>query len=115
VFDYYGVQVAFEHHDHAYKRSLRLKNNKPHPNGTLYMGDGCWGIKQPRVNNLHKWYIANYRSARNVLAVTIENDKYKIQAFNEQGEVFDEVTSPDLQLREQSGQTLKLAPAILVH
>lgn len=110
IFDTYALDVAFEHHDHAYKRSLRLCNNQPSTTGTLYMGDGCWGIKEPRKNSIPRWYIVHFQPKRNVLAVTMHHDKYWIRAIGEDGQVFDEATSLDLRSMAQSVQTRELAP-----
>lgn len=107
VFDEFGLTVAFEHHDHDYKRTLRLKNNKPDPQGTLYMGDGCWGIKHPRINPQDRWYLVTHRPVRHFLMVIMENNRYTIKAVNELGEVFDEVssTTPDPRLAVQNERT----------
>lgn len=113
LFDKYGVNVAFEHHDHAYKRTYRMKNNRPDPNGTLYMGDGSWGIKKPRTSGRHRRYIANFRSVRHVLLVTLEKNGYTIQAIDNEGRTFDKITTPLPQLMEQIGQTP--APASSSH
>lgn len=43
LFDRHGMTVAFEHHDQTLKRTKLLRGGKPHPQGTLYLGDGGWG------------------------------------------------------------------------
>jgi len=43
-FDTFGVQVAFENHVHAFKRTVPLRNDLLNANGTVYLGDGYWGI-----------------------------------------------------------------------
>lgn len=106
LFDEFGLNVAFEHHDHDFKRSVPIKYDKPDPDGTLYMGDGCWGIRHPRVNNQNRWYLVSRKPVRHFLAVTIENNTYSIKAVDEFGEVFDEVssTTPARQSVEQIEQ-----------
>jgi hypothetical protein len=32
------LAVGFEHHDHSYKRTKKLKGGQPNVNGTLYLG-----------------------------------------------------------------------------
>ena len=32
------LDVGFEHHDHSYKRTKKLKGGQPNVNGTLYLG-----------------------------------------------------------------------------
>lgn len=44
IFDKYHVHVAFENHVHAFKRTFALKHDQVNPNGTVYLGDGYWGI-----------------------------------------------------------------------
>lgn len=48
LFDSGQLDVAFEHHDHMLKRTKRLRNNQPAEDGTLYLGDGCFG-QAPRT------------------------------------------------------------------
>ena len=45
LFEKWGIQVAFEHHDHAYKRTYPLLKNRIQPHGIIYLGDGGWGLK----------------------------------------------------------------------
>jgi hypothetical protein len=44
LFDEYGVQLAFEHHDHAYKRTYPIRKGTVDPRGVVYLGDGAWGV-----------------------------------------------------------------------
>lgn len=46
-----GVKLAFEHHDHVYKRTELLKAGEIDPDGVQYMGDGSWGIVIRNVLN----------------------------------------------------------------
>lgn len=42
--DRYGVTAVFEHDNHCYKRTHRLRNHQRDDlNGVLYLGDGAWG------------------------------------------------------------------------
>ena len=45
IFDEFGFLVAFENHEHNFKRTKPLINDKPDPCGTYYLGDGAWGIE----------------------------------------------------------------------
>lgn len=49
VFDRHQLTVAFENHDHTFKRSHFIKNGERvgDAEGTLYLGDGCWGKRSP--------------------------------------------------------------------
>jgi hypothetical protein len=44
LFERYGVQIAFENHDHVYKRTVPLRSGAPHADGVVYIGDGSWGM-----------------------------------------------------------------------
>lgn len=38
-----GVTLVFENHDHAYKRTFPIKNNRIDQRGVVDIGDGAWG------------------------------------------------------------------------
>ena len=46
LFDRYNVVGAFENHVHQFKRTYPLKNGEVvnDTEGTIYFGDGAWGI-----------------------------------------------------------------------
>lgn len=44
LFDEQGVLFAMENHVHAFKRTVPLRDSKPHENGTIYFGDGRAGV-----------------------------------------------------------------------
>jgi len=44
LFDKYNMTISFENHSHAFKRSKRIKGEKANPDGTLYLGEGSWGV-----------------------------------------------------------------------
>lgn len=91
LFDKYGLDLAFENHDHVFKRSHPLKANKIDPTGTVYLGEGCWGRTARRVMG-DRWY--------NVKALPKEHFWYMqnrpaglfCQAIDKFGKVFDETT-----------------------
>ncbi len=37
------VRVAFENHDHTYKRTYPMRDGEIHATGVVYIGDGAWG------------------------------------------------------------------------
>ena len=59
LFDEYGLTVAFENHDHALKRSHPLKAGEiaKDGEGTLYLGDGCFGRSARPVSYGGRWYL----------------------------------------------------------
>jgi hypothetical protein len=89
LFEQFGVDVAFEHHNHAYKRTHPLRNNKIDPGGVLYLGDGGWGVspRKPRED----WYLAKTASTVHFILVRIHGQSRSFLAINGEGQVFDEV------------------------
>jgi acid phosphatase type 7 len=43
LFARFGVDLAFENHDHAYKRTKPLVQGQISQSGTIFVGDGNWG------------------------------------------------------------------------
>lgn len=92
LFDKYGVKLAFENHDHCFKRTQPLRAGKMDPKGTVYLGDGAWGVKL-RVPDPAKprWYLAKKGAIRHFYLVTLYPEARHVLAVNEAGQVFDEV------------------------
>lgn len=94
LFEEGGVRAVFEHHDHAYKRTFPLLNNKVNPDGIVYLGDGAWGVKNIRISPRAKkrFYIAKFSSLRHFILTTISSTQMQFQAINDKGEIFDSYT-----------------------
>ena len=92
LFDRYGVKLAFEHHDHAFKRTVPIRAGKKDPKGIIYLGDGAWGVnlRKPDTQN-PRWYIARTESVRHFYVVTLFRKAREVLAVNEKGEIFDEL------------------------
>lgn len=93
LFEKYGLKAAFEHHDHAYKRSHPLKNGHIEKDGVTYIGDGAYGVKyaRPPKSPYGAWYLAQTAQERHFILVTIDGDNSKFQAINDQGKLFDQL------------------------
>ena len=90
LFEQYGVDVVFENHDHAYKRTPLIRNGRVDPDGVLYLGDGAWGANIRKVHvPENTWYLDRAVSVRHVIVTTIHGDERRHEAVNEYGEVFD--------------------------
>jgi hypothetical protein len=89
LFDKYGVKLAFENHDHCFKRTHPIRANKIDPKGTIYLGDGAWGVGVRPTKP--KWYIAKSGDIRHLYLVTLFPDARHVVAINEGGQIFDEV------------------------
>jgi len=92
LFEKHGVRMAFEHHDHAFKRTHPLRAGKVDERGIVYLGDGAWGVelRQPDPEQ-PRWYIARSGAIRHLFLVTLYPEARHVLALNEKGEVFDEV------------------------
>lgn len=93
IFEKYRLTAAFEHHDHAYKRTYPIKDNQVSRDGVIYLGDGAWGVENPRRARhvAQKWYLANFASERHFLKVVINGDKRYVAAITPKGSIIDEI------------------------
>lgn len=92
AFEKFGLSTAFEHHDHAYKRTHPLYQGKINfEKGVLYMGDGGWGVKKPRKPRAPTIgsYLAATASKRHFILVTLNEDFRYYQAIDYNGKVID--------------------------
>ncbi len=91
LFDRYHLTMAFENHDHDYKRTRPLRGGVVDPQGVLYVGDGAWGVKNPRQPRKDKnhWYVAKSAPARHFLLVEIGPEGRTLTAISSDGVVFD--------------------------
>ncbi len=94
LFDQYGLTAAFENHDHALKRTKLLKGDKEDPNGTLYLGDGCFGQEPRELVNHPRWYMAHAASVGHVWVVDVTKDGVTYVALGENGDELDRATTP---------------------
>jgi hypothetical protein len=94
IFDKHRLTAAFEHHDHAFKRTKLLRNNQPDPRGTLYLGDGCWGQGARAVGSARRWYEQKAASIQHFWLVDVFPNRVEYRAIDKEGQVFD-VYPPD--------------------
>jgi hypothetical protein len=94
IFDRHHLTVAFENHDHSFKRTPLLRENKPDPRGTLFLGDGCWGMGARTVDKELRWYLAKAASVQHFWCVDVSRRRVEYRAVNKAGKIFD-VYPPD--------------------
>jgi hypothetical protein len=97
VFDSNALAVSFENHDHAYKRTHRLKAGVADPTGTLYIGDGAMGVSSriPATQTtipVDRPYLAQLQGRSFYLVVTVGSADYDIAAIDDGSVTFDSVT-----------------------
>src|SRR5690606_37440152 len=57
LFEEYNVDLVYESHDHALKRTLPIRSHAPDPeNGVTYIGDGGLGVPQ-RSPDPTRWWL----------------------------------------------------------
>jgi len=90
IFDENNLTVAFENHDHAYKRTKLLRGGKEQPGGTLFVGDGCWGVGHRALPaDSPRWYHEVARTEEFILHANVNEDNLKFEAYGDTGIVFD--------------------------
>jgi acid phosphatase type 7 len=96
LFEEHDVRLAFENHDHAYKRTHPIRNGQIDPSGIHYIGDGAWGVRTraPRRDDEGRlpWYIAEADSLRHFIMGKIDGDHIRLEMYDEDGRHIDRVT-----------------------
>ena len=94
LFDRYGLTAAFEHHDHAFKRTWPIRNGRRDPSGTVYLGAGCFGMPHRPLTEGPQWYQAKAAPLQHFWSVEVAGDQIHCRAISKAGDVFD-VYPPD--------------------
>ena len=113
LFEQYNVKIAFENHDHAYKRTHPIRDGQiNHNNGVIYIGDGSWGtvprglggrrmavtydaadkIETQDLNPYgdEYWYIRRAESVMHFILLTIEGQHQHMFMVDSKGNIIDE-------------------------
>ncbi len=90
LFEEYGVNLSFENHDHTFKRTKPIRNDKVDPEGVVYIGDGAWGVATRKDENAHtRWYIEKVSDDHHFWEIILYPESRIVQAFNPKGELLD--------------------------
>lgn len=90
LFERYGVGVAFEHHDHAYKRTPPIRREEIDPRGVTYLGDGAWGVRSRGVHfPWWTWWLRRAESTRHAILVELEGAEQRFVAVRPDGTILD--------------------------
>lgn len=92
LFEQYNLSAAFEHHDHAYKRTPLILKGKRDSSGILYLGDGGYGVSTPKIPRRGNsvWYLEKTANKRHFILVTLKGAQRTYQAIDTEGNIFDE-------------------------
>ena len=82
LFDEFSLDAAFENDHHVYKRSKLMKGDKTDPAGTLYIGDGAWGVNTRKPGAKEYWYVEKFEPTRHVIEVEIKDNVSIYRAIN---------------------------------
>ncbi|GAA4421605.1 metallophosphoesterase family protein [Bremerella cremea] len=87
----YNVDAALEHHDHAFKRTHRMKDGLINDRGVLYLGDGSWGkIRSPEGPDKRPFLAKSTESYHLSLHRLEGKDRFHL-ALSDHGKVVDAV------------------------
>jgi len=96
LFEQYGIRVAFENHDHTYKRTKPIRNEEVHPEGVVYIGDGAWGVETRQHFPVDStWYLEKAQSIRHAIIVTLHGEEMTLIVVSEDGEIIDQFPEPE--------------------
>lgn len=93
VFEKYDVDIAFENHDHTYKRTHRLRSGAIDSTGVLYIGDGAWGVEPRPIkenDNTETWYLHNSQSTQNFIVIDLQGRNRTVRAFSPDNQLIDQ-------------------------
>ncbi len=95
LFEKYGVRVAFENHDHAYKRTHPIREGEIDESGIHYIGDGAWGVSTRQIHtdedDNRPWYLAEADTLRHFIMGEIDGDIIRLNMYDEDARPIDEV------------------------
>lgn len=89
LFEKHGVDAVFEHHDHAFKRTHPIRDNKIDPKGIVYFGDGAWGqLRMPKKVET-TWYLAAAEGVNHFFLNRLHGSERSHVAISNTGRVID--------------------------
>ncbi len=91
IFDKHALRVALENHDHSFKRTKVLKNNAVAEEGTVYLGDGSFGVNPREIPAPDRWYLEKASSTPHFWLVNIDDSGMHFQAVSHADDVIDEI------------------------
>lgn len=117
LFERYGITLAFENHDHTFKRTKPIRNNEVNEDGIIYIGDGSWGVGTRRADDAHnRWYIEKVTDDHHYWNITLMPGVRVVEAFNERNilidrfdQVVDETELGDLPIFSKTHNGMELA------
>jgi hypothetical protein len=94
IFDRYGLTVGMENHDHVFKRTKVLKGNQVAEQGTVYIGDGCFGRGPRTIDEQPRWYNEKELAVAHFWVVDVKKNGLDFKAIDDQGNELDKFSLP---------------------
>ncbi|HEY9228475.1 MAG TPA: metallophosphoesterase family protein [Gemmatimonadaceae bacterium] len=97
LFERAGVRIAFENHDHAYKRTPAIRGGRRDSTGVVYIGDGSWGAGPRPIGRDHQqpvWYLEKSESVNHAIIVTLEREAARLEVRDPTGSIVDSLPVP---------------------
>lgn len=90
-FERYGLDIAFENHDHAYKRTkpMRADGVATNSTGILYVGDGNWGTGDVLITPAMRDFMDFTSASPYILKVDVTDQALTCTALNDRSETID--------------------------
>jgi hypothetical protein len=88
LFDLYNVFVAFENHNHAFKRTVPICKGEQNSAGVVYIGDGCWSADVRKKTDT-RWYLEKRISTHAFSLLTLTDNELMVESFNNKGALID--------------------------
>jgi len=88
LFELYDVPVAFENHNHAFKRTCPIRKEKKDSTGVVYIGDGSWSADIRRKSD-SRWYLEKRIIANAFSFVTLSEKEIVVESFSSRGALID--------------------------
>lgn len=88
LFELYDVAVAFENHNHAFKRTYPIRRGVKDPTGVVYIGDGSWSA-DVRKKSDSRWYLEKRISTHAFSLATLFEKEILVESFNSKGVLID--------------------------
>ncbi len=93
LFEKHHLPVVFENHDHNYKRTYPIKDGKKDPqNGTVYLGDGSWGVLVSGVAEdaaEKRWYLEKAEPLNHFILARLTGAGAQFEAISLKGDTID--------------------------
>ncbi|GAM17776.1 hypothetical protein SAMD00019534_009510 [Acytostelium subglobosum LB1] len=90
IFDRHNLSIGFEHHYHLYKRSKPLVGGAVNPSGTVYLGDGSWGVTTILKTFNYDYIDVTHKYSHFIRTVANPTSSLlQIDAIGKSGDIFD--------------------------